>query len=91
MNRGILITLHLLAAIVFAGTVFFEVVMLDAVRKHLPRELVREVERAIGRRAVAIMPWVLLVLFTAGIGLAWGYRAALARPFDSSQIGRAHV
>jgi len=84
MNHGILVTLHLLAAIVFAGTVFFEVVMLDAVRKHLPRELVREVERTIGRRAVAIMPWVLLVLFTAGIGLAWGYRAALARPFDSS-------
>ena len=63
MSYGALLTLHLLAAIAFAGTVFFEVVMLHAVRKHMPRETMRAVERAVGDRATAVMPWVLLMLF----------------------------
>ncbi len=84
MHHGLLLTLHLLAAIAFAGTVFFEVVMLEGVRRHLPQSLMREVERAIGNRAVAIMPWVLLVLYAAGIGLAWDYREALHPPWSSS-------
>lgn len=84
MPYGLLLTLHLLAAIAFAGTVFFEVVMLEGVRKHLPHEVHRAIEEAIGNRATAIMPWVLLTLYLAGIGLAWQHRAALAQPFASS-------
>jgi len=84
MSYGILLALHLLAAIAFVGTVLFEVVMLEGVRKHLPRETMRDVERAIGDRAVAIMPWVLLALYAAGIGLAWQHRAALSQPLASS-------
>ncbi len=84
MSYGLLLTLHLLAAIAFAGTVFFEVVMLSGVRKHLPRETMRDVESAIGTRATAVMPWVLLTLYGAGIGLAWQHRAALAQPLASS-------
>jgi hypothetical protein len=44
----------------------------------------REVERAIGGRARTVIPWVLLVLYGAGIGLAWQHRAALADPAGSS-------
>lgn len=84
MPYGLLLTLHLLAAIAFIGTVFFEVVMLEGVRRHLPAETMRAVERAIGNRATAIMPWVLLTLYLAGFGLAWQHRAALAQPFSSS-------
>lgn len=84
MNHGVLLTLHLLAAIAFVGTVFFEVVMLEGVRRHLPHETMRDVERAIGNRATAVMPWVLVVLYVAGIGLAWQHRAALAQPLASS-------
>lgn len=84
MNYGLLITLHLLAAIAFVGTVFFEVIILEGIRKHLPREIMREVERAIGNRAVKIMPWVLLILYSAGIAMAWQYYAALSQPFSSS-------
>lgn len=83
MSYGLLLTLHLLAAIAFAGTVFFEVVMLEGVRRHLPAETMRAVERAIGNRAVKVMPWVLLTLYAAGIGLAWQHRAALAQPLAS--------
>ena len=84
MSYGVLLTLHLLAAIAFVGMVFFEVVMLEGVRKHLPQETMRAVERAIGNRATAVMPWVLLTLYAAGIGLAWQHRAALAQPLASS-------
>ena len=84
MPYGLLLTLHLLAAIAFAGTVFFEVVMLEGVRRHLPPEAMRAVERAIGNRATTIMPWVLLTLYAAGLGLAWQHRAALAQPLASS-------
>ena len=83
MSYGLLLTLHLLAAIAFAGTVFFEVVMLGGVRQQLPPETMRSVERAIGHRAVRVMPWVLAALYLAGIGLAWQHRAALARPLGS--------
>ncbi|HMN81741.1 MAG TPA: hypothetical protein PKA20_17710 [Burkholderiaceae bacterium] len=83
MSYGLLLTLHLLAAIAFVGTVFFEVVMLEGVRRHLPQAAMREVERAIGNRATAVMPWVLLILYAAGIGLAWHHRTALADPLAS--------
>lgn len=84
MSYGLLLTLHLLGAIAFVGTVFFEVVMLEGVRKHLPQATVHAVERAIGNRATAVMPWVLLLLYVAGAGLAWQHRAALAQPLASS-------
>ncbi|MCU7369973.1 hypothetical protein PEC18_03595 [Paucibacter sp. O1-1] len=84
MSYGILLALHLLAAIAFAGTVFFEVIMLEAVRRHLPHETTRAVERAVGNRATAVMPWVLLTLYAAGICLTWQHRAALAQPLGSA-------
>jgi len=84
MSYPFLLVLHLLAAIAFIGTVFFEVVMLEGVRRQLPRETMREVERIIGQRARAIIPWVLLALYGAGIGMAWQHRAALADPAGSS-------
>ena len=76
--------LHLFAAIAFVGTVFFEVVMIEGVRRHLPHATMREVERALGNRATAIMPWVLLTLYAAGIALAWRHRAVLEQPLASS-------
>lgn len=83
MNHFTLVTLHLFAALIFVGTVFFEVLMLEGVRSKVPREAMRAVERAIGARARQLMPFVLLVLYGAGLGMAWEFRSALARPFDS--------
>ena len=84
MTYGLVLLLHLLAAIAFVGTVFFEVVMLEGVRKRLPPAVMREVETAIGNRAVRVMPWVLLTLYAAGIALAWQYRSVLAQPLAST-------
>ncbi|WP_025917952.1 CopD family copper resistance protein [Herminiimonas sp. CN] len=84
MSYPILLTLHLFGALMFVGTVFFEVLILEGVRKHLPTDVMRQTERAIGTRARSIMPWVLMALYGAGIGMAWQHRAALAHPFASS-------
>jgi hypothetical protein len=83
MPYPLLLTVHLFAAIMFVGTVFFEVIMLEGVRRHVPKEVMRTMEGAIGQRARAIMPWVLLLLFGAGFGLAWFHRAALSAPLAS--------
>jgi len=84
MTYFILLTLHLFAALIFVGTVFFEVLILEGVRKHVPRDMMRTLESAIGLKARSLMPWVLMVLYGAGIGLAWHHRAGLAQPLESS-------
>ena len=84
MSYPVFLTLHLFAALIFVGTVFFEVLILESVRKNLPEDVMRQVERAIGNRARRLMPWVLLVLYGAGISMAWQHRAALEHPLGSS-------
>ena len=76
---------HLFAALIFIGTVFFEVLILASVHKQLPARVMLLVEQGIGRRARALMPWVLLVLFGAGIGMVWlHYLPVLATPSSSA-------
>lgn len=84
MSHFVLVTLHLFAAILFVGTVFFEVLFLEAVRGPVGREAMRPVEAAIGRRARRLMPFAIAVLYGAGIAMAWQYRGDLAQPFSSS-------
>jgi hypothetical protein len=84
MGYFALVTLHLFAAIIFVGTVFFEVLILEGIRKPVGRDVMRSVETAIGQRARRLMPFVMLVLYGAGISMAWQYRDTLTHPFDSS-------
>lgn len=84
MSHSVLITLHLFAAIIFVGMVFFEVLILEGIRGQVPRDAMRSVEIAIGKRARRFMPFVILVLYGAGIGMAWQFRDVLAHPFASS-------
>jgi hypothetical protein len=80
MSYSVLITLHLFAAFIFVGTVFFEVLILEGIRPQVQRDVMRQVETAIGRRARKIMPWTIMVLYGAGIAMAWHYRLVLAHP-----------
>lgn len=85
MSYPLLLTLHLFAALVFIGTVFFEVLFLGNIRQRLPARMRVLLEEAISQRARQLMPGVLLVLFGAGaamVGLR--YRAALSVPLQSS-------
>lgn len=84
MSYPILVAVHLFGALIFVGTVFFEVLILEGARKHVDRKSMSAVERAIGQRARRLMPWALLALYSAGIALAWQYRTALSHPFSSA-------
>lgn len=85
MTYPLFLTLHLFAALIFIGTVFFEVLFLERIRKQLPAKVMVLLEQGIGRRARQLMPWVLLVLFGAGIAMVWlRYRPVLARPWETS-------
>jgi len=84
MDYFLLLLFHIFAAILFVGTVFFEVLMLEGIRKHVPRDAMRTIESAIAQRARRIMPFAILTLYAAGVGMAWRYRTVLARPFDST-------
>ncbi|MFA5665234.1 CopD family copper resistance protein [Castellaniella sp.] len=84
MSHSVLVILHLYAAIFFVGTVFFEVIILEGIRPILGRDTMRSVELAIGQRARRIMPFVILILFGAGLAMAWQFGAELAHPLGSS-------
>lgn len=85
MAYPLLLTLHLLAAIFFVGTVFFEVLILERVRHYVPPQAMRAVEAGIGRRARRLMPWVILTLFGSGLGmLHLRYAPLLADPLASA-------
>ncbi|SEN24282.1 hypothetical protein SAMN04487857_11272 [Pseudomonas sp. ok272] len=85
MIYPLILTLHLFAALIFIGTVFFEVLFLGSIRQQLPARVMVWVEQGIARRARSLMPWVLLVLFGAGLGMVWlRYLAVLASPLTSA-------
>ncbi len=83
-NYAIFNILHLFAAFIFVGTVFFEVLILEAVRKRVPRNVMHQLETGIGARARELMPWVLATLYASGLGMAWRYRELLAHPLQNS-------
>lgn len=63
--------LHLLCAILFIGVVFFEIVLLEGIRRHLGDELMERVERGLINRARKVMPWVVGLLFLTGGAMFW--------------------
>ncbi|MCT7358849.1 CopD family copper resistance protein [Thalassolituus pacificus] len=87
MEHALLQTLHLLCAILFIGVVFFEVVFLEPIRKHLPENMMTLVEAGIHVRARRFMPFVVVLLFASGIGMLWRVYSNLwlplfAQPFS---------
>ena len=81
----LLLLAHLFAALIFIGTVFFEVLILGHLHRQLPARVMVLVEQGVGQRARVLMPWVLLVLFGAGLGMVWlRYLPVLAAPSASA-------
>lgn len=78
-----LLVTHLLAAIAFVGTLFFEVCIWHAARRQLPAGTQAPADQAIALRSRKVLHGVVLLLYGAGIGLAWQYRGALSHPLDS--------
>lgn len=70
MFYSTLLTVHLFCAIVFIGIVFFEVLILEGIRQHLPANTMSLVEEGIHLRGRKIMPWFVATLFASGISMA---------------------
>ncbi|MBE2250066.1 MAG: hypothetical protein IAE78_10990 [Myxococcus sp.] len=80
---GVVHLVHLLCGISFIGVVFFEVIILEGIRKPLGPEPMAALELAVINRARSIMPWVVAVLFASGVFMAWAHRGALLLAFTA--------
>ncbi len=69
MTYPIAVTIHLLCASAFIGVVFFEVLLLEGIRKRVGAEMMELVEVNLIKRARFIMPWIVGTLFATGIYL----------------------
>lgn len=77
-------TLHLLAAIAFIGTLFFQVLILAPVNRRLDPSVRAVLAPALGQQARHVIHVVAIVLYGAGLTLAWPYRSLLANPLSST-------
>jgi len=84
MSYLLIKTLHLLAAIAFIGTLFFQVAILGASRHALDESDRTRLSQALGKRARHVIHIVALVLYGCGILLVWPYRQLLHDPFASN-------
>lgn len=83
-SYAVLHVLHLLGAIGFIGTVFYEVLILAKVKPQLDPAYLGSLERTLGARSRTVLHWVVLLVYGAGLGLAWQYRQVLSAPLASS-------
>ncbi|QBF26488.1 hypothetical protein EXN22_12580 [Pseudomonas tructae] len=78
------LVIHLLAAIAFIGTLFFEVFIWRVARRQVPPAAQSGVDQALSLRSRKVLHGVVLLLYGAGLVLAWHHRAALSQPWASS-------
>jgi len=83
MSYAILLILHLAAAVAFIGTLFYQVVIWRAASRPLPDSALVEINARLSGVTRRVLHWVVMVLYGAGIGLAWNYRGLLANPLGS--------
>ncbi|MFA5678239.1 MAG: hypothetical protein WC953_07480 [Pseudomonas sp.] len=77
-------TLHLLAAIAFIGTLFFQMLILAPAAQRLDSSVRGLLSPVLGQQARHVIHIVAIVLYGAGITLAWPYRSLLANPLSST-------
>ncbi len=66
-----LLIVHLLCASAFIGVVFFEVFLLEGMRKYTDADIMEKLEAGLVHRARKIMPFVVAALFLTGIYLGY--------------------
>jgi hypothetical protein len=79
-----LLVTHLLAAIAFIGTLFFEVVIWHRAREQLTETAQSTADQAIAVRSRKVLHGVVVLLYGTGIALAWQHRGVLSQPLASS-------
>jgi len=83
MIYPLLLVTHLLAAIAFIGTLFFEVLIWPAACSRLAKGAKLAADQALAQRSRKVLHGVVLLLYGAGLGLAWYYRDVLSQPLAS--------
>ena len=83
MMYPFLLVTHLLAAIAFIGTLFFEVVIWHRAREQLTDTAQSTADQAIAVRSRKVLHGVVVLLYGAGIALAWQHRGVLSQPLAS--------
>ncbi|MFA6760810.1 MAG: hypothetical protein WCR69_07200 [Sulfuricurvum sp.] len=58
--------IHLLLAIAFLGYVFSDVVLIDPLKKHLPKDASEKISKLLGGKSFKIFPLSLLVIILTG-------------------------
>lgn len=83
---GLLLTIHLLCAIIFVGAVFFEVLVIEPLEKRLPEGMGARLADAIPEHVRKFMPFVVALLFLTGGAMYWVHYSS--RPdFFQSKFG----
>lgn len=77
-------TLHLLAAMAFVGTLFFQVLILAPAAQRLDPSVRALLGPVLGQQARHVIHVVAIVLYGAGLTLVWPYRSLLANPLSST-------
>ncbi|SDU03136.1 hypothetical protein [Halopseudomonas salegens] len=84
MTYLLLKTAHLLMAMAFIGTLFFQVMILWPALQGLQTDGRQQLSQRLSQRARQVIHWVALVLYGTGIALAWPYRHLLESPLAST-------
>lgn len=83
---GLLVTIHLLCAIIFVGAVFFEVMVVEPLERRLPPGIGEQIATEIPRRVRTFMPFVVVLLYLTGGAMFWVHYSS--RPdFFHSRFG----
>src|SRR5690554_2241840 len=77
-------TLHLLAAIAFIGTLFFQVLILAPASRRLAPAVREAIGPVLDQQARHVSHFAALVRYGAGLSLARPYRTLLAKPLSST-------
>ncbi len=74
---------HLLAAVAFIGTWFAQLAVLRRARRGLDETAQGQLEAGWSAQSRRVLHGVVVLLYGAGLGLLWHYRAVLADPLAS--------
>lgn len=76
--------LHILMAIAFVGSLFFQVLILSPAVQVLEQPQRQHFMLILGQQARKVIHWVVLFLYASGVGLVWPYRHLLLNPLAST-------
>jgi len=90
MEHQLIIVVHLICAVLFAGAIALEVLVLEPIRKVIGEALFRKVEFYLFRRIRRVYPLAVIPLYVTGFHMYFGYMERFGgfTPFISTTFGQ---